>query len=81
MTVQGSGLSDVELKVDYSETFYRPELILEAPVSGGDEGSETDQALRELAHVVPPTSVDFTKKMETVYLFVNIPAGTYRLKL
>jgi len=88
LRVDGTGPVDLQITLDYSDAFYRTEMSLKAASSashngqyqsgfGGEEVAALAEAQRDLA----PTTADFSKKHSTTYLFTDIPAGKYELKL
>ena len=86
LIIGGTGKVDLQITLDYSDSFYRAETSLKAASgSGGDVepgyDSEEAAALAEAQHSLVPASVDFSKKESTTYLFTNVPAGRYELKL
>jgi len=81
---------DLEVFLDYSDTFYRAELTLRT-VAGGSarveaassqpKGSSDSADDGDQRRAVMPSSVDFSKKHAVAYLFTDIPGGAYELKL
>jgi len=84
--VGGPGQADMQVTLDYSDSFYRAEISLkpkDAGSDGGSSGSESEEAeaLSEVQQHIAPATVDFSKKQSTTYLFSNILSGQYELKL
>lgn len=75
------------MTLDFSGAFYRPDAALTvmdtaSPESRQGEGEEeAASALRLIAQETSPTSVDFSRKHATTYLYTNILAGRYVLRL
>jgi hypothetical protein len=72
---------DLSITVDYSDAFYRAELVLRAASGGsvsslsGSSGSSDDAdpaAVIELMQDVAPASVDYSQKQSTSYHFTDL---------
>lgn len=88
LTISGSGKTDLQITLDYSDSFYRAEMSLKPKDAGSEDSgyandldSEEAEALNEAMHHITPATVDFSKKQSTTYLFTNIFSGRYELKL
>ena len=87
LNISGSGRADLQITLDYSDSFYRAEMSLKPKDAGSDDGSsisgsdsEDIEALNEAARHITPANVDFSKKQSTTYLFTNIFSGKYEMK-
>jgi len=87
LTIQGSGAVDLQLTLDYSAAFYRADLVLTVVAPSGHPERHRDAAgdeaavLKLIATETTPTSIDFTRKHATTYLFTNIVAGKYEVSV
>jgi hypothetical protein len=68
LSIDGSGPVDLQITLDYSDSFYRAEMSLKPKVDGADDGksksvsdSEEQEALNDAKHRITPASVDFSK--------------------
>lgn len=83
MTIGGDQVVDMLVVIDYSGSFYRPDIdvILGEIKSDGKQHSEEEQAFELGAGETIPTVVDFSRKDATVYFFSNIHSGKYTFKI
>ena len=70
LQIDGSDEVDYRITVDYSESFYRPELVLITDVNSGEEVVK-----------IPASSVQFNRKMNSEYFFYDIQPGKYHVML
>jgi hypothetical protein len=81
--VTGTDTVDMLVVLDYSGSFYRPDLEVivgeEGKPSSGD--SEQDAAFKLVAGESTPEVVDFSRKDATVFLFKGMHSGHYTFKL
>lgn len=80
VTITGDEVVDMVVVVDYSGSFYRPDVdvILGEPKSKGDE---EEQALAISATESTPQDVEFSRKDATVYFFRGIHSGKYTFRI
>lgn len=82
VTGTGQGNIDLQLVLDYSASFYAPDLTLVAgqkakPKNYGDLSEEEREEVQLITSETTPTLIGHNRKMATTYLFVNIVPGTY----
>lgn len=68
--------------MDYSTSFYPPDLTLVAgmtkqPSGNSEMSEEVIEEVQLITSETSPTMIGFNRKMSTTYLFVNIIPGTY----
>ena len=86
LNILGQGAVDLQITLDYSASFYPADITLTSassikrPDSAGlseDEAAEVQLISSETS----PTSTSFSQKQATTYLFTNIVAGPYEVRL
>ena len=86
LKLEGSGPVDLVITLDYSDAFFRTELILRAGTGETtpsllDSDAPDAKAALEVKKALAPSSVEYNRKQATTYRFNDLPAGDFDLRL